>query len=88
MPRNRASRRYQAELDAELALVRNAILLAGSSDVRRVVVANIRHGRVIEIPAREFATSLGRWLSSIPTADPRRVDLVIDLTEPVPGAVG
>jgi hypothetical protein len=66
---------FETELEIELQMVRDATLLVASGAARRVVVANLRHGRVIAEPAREFAADIGIEVESIATADPRRIDL-------------
>lgn len=75
-------RTFEAELDGELGLVTDAVLLVASGGARRVVVANIRHGRVIAAPARTIAREAGVSLATLPTADRARVDLVIEQLAP------
>jgi hypothetical protein len=74
---------FEAELESELQMVREAILLVASGAARRVVVANLRHGRVILEPARAFAADLGLCVTTVPTSDPRRVDLAAERPTPV-----
>jgi hypothetical protein len=69
---------FEEELEAELQMVREAVLLVASGGARRVVVANLHHGRVILEPARAFAVDAGLSVEPLPTADPRRVDLAAE----------
>lgn len=77
---------FEEELEAELQMVREAVLLVASGGARRVVVANLHHGRVILEPARAFAADAGLRLEPIATSDPRRVDLAAE--GPLLGIVG
>lgn len=77
---------FEEELEAELRLVREAVLLVAAGGARRVVVANLRHGRVILEAAGAFATDAGLRLEALPTSDPRRVDLAAE--RPALGIVG
>ena len=77
---------FEEELEAELQMVREAVLLVAAGGARRVVVANLRHGRVILEPARAFAADAGLCLEPMPTADPRRVDIAA--ARPALGTVG
>jgi hypothetical protein len=66
---------FERELEWELQMVREAVMLVAAGGARRVVVANLRHGRVILEPARAFAVDLGLDIEVLSTDDPRRVDL-------------
>ncbi|HEX7949548.1 MAG TPA: hypothetical protein VF494_04295 [Candidatus Limnocylindrales bacterium] len=77
---------FEEELDAELQMVREAVLLVAAGGARRVVVANLHHGRVILEPARAFAADAGLHLEPIPTADARRIDIAAE--RPALGTVG
>lgn len=77
---------FEEELEAELQMVREAVLLVAAGGARRVVVANLRHGRVILEPARAFAEEAGLRVEPMPTSDPRRVDLAAQ--RPPLGIVG
>lgn len=77
---------FEAQLEAELQMVREAILLVAAGGARRVVVANLCHGRVILEPARAFASDAGLRVEALPTADPRRVDIAAE--RPAVGIVG
>jgi hypothetical protein len=68
---------YEAELDTELGMLRDAIVLVAARSARRVVVANLAHGRVLIEPAREIAVDLGVELDVLETSDPRRVDFAV-----------
>jgi hypothetical protein len=68
---------FELELDLELSLLRDAVVLVASGAARRVVVANLRHGRVIAEPARALAGDCGVELTLLETADPRRVDFAV-----------
>jgi hypothetical protein len=73
---------FETELESELQLVRDAVLLVASGVARRVIVANLQHGRVIALPAREFAADVGIEIDSLPTADDLRIDLVAERASP------
>jgi hypothetical protein len=75
---------FETELEIELQMIRDAALLVASGAARRVVVANLQHGRVIAEPARAFAADVGILVESIPTADPRRIDLAAVRPVPTP----
>lgn len=77
---------FEEELEAELQMVRGAVMLVAAGGARRVVVANLRHGRVILEPARAFAAEAGLRVETLPTPDPRRVDLAAE--RPALGIVG
>jgi hypothetical protein len=77
---------FEAELELELQIVREAILLVASGAARRVVVANLRHGRVILEPARAYAADAGLFVLTVPTSDSRRVDLAAE--RPASGTAG
>ena len=66
---------FELELETELQMLRDATMLVAAGAARRVVVANLRHGRVIAEPARAFAHDAGVRLEVVETADPRRIDL-------------
>ena len=72
---------FEAELESELRMVREATLLVAAGWARRVVVANLNHGRVILEPAREFATEAGIRLETMATADPRRIDIAAQIPD-------
>jgi hypothetical protein len=67
-------------------MVREAILLVASGAARRVVVANLHHGRVILEPARAFAADTDLRIEAVPTSDSRRVDIAAERA--APGTVG
>jgi hypothetical protein len=69
---------FDAELETEFRLVREAILVVAAGVARRVVVSNLRHGRVILEPSRDAAAAAGIHLSSVPTSDARRIDLAAE----------
>lgn len=74
---------FETELASELRLVRDAMLFVASGATRRVVVANLRHGRVLIEPALDIATGVGVGVEILETADPQRVDLaVVAVAEP------
>jgi hypothetical protein len=68
---------FEIELELELQLLRDAVVLVASGGARRVVVANLRHGRVIAEPARAFARECGIELATIPTGQPPRIDFSV-----------
>jgi len=70
---------FERELESELRMVREAILLIAAGGARRVVVANLRHGRVILEPARALASDLGLGVEALSTDDPRRIDIAAAL---------
>lgn len=70
-------REFELELESELKLACDAVLLVASGAAPRVVVANLRHGRVVADPARRYAAELGISLGTLPAVDPSRVDLVV-----------
>lgn len=74
------------ELDAELELACRAVLLVATTMASRVTVANLRHGRAILEPARDFAAEHGSLVSVLATWNPDRIDLVIEpaVTGPQP----
>jgi hypothetical protein len=76
---------FEQELESELRMVREAILLVAAGGAQRVVVANLRHGRVILEPARAFASDLGLRVEALSTADPRRIDVAA--AHPIAGIV-
>jgi hypothetical protein len=73
---------YETELESELALIRDAVLLVAAGASRRVVVANLRHGRVILEPAAAMAADGAVMVEALATADPRRVDIAIRALPP------
>ncbi len=78
---------FEMELEMELAVARDAVLLVASGGARRVVVANLQHGRVIAGPAQAIAREAGVSLETISTVDPRRVDFVVEASPDRSGAV-
>jgi hypothetical protein len=81
---------FAAELEAELQMVRDAMVLVARGGARRVIVANLRHGRVLLEPARAAAERAGVVLQILETADPRRGDLALERLarskRPIPAA--
>jgi len=71
-PRRGSARGVQAEL----ALVEQAIRFVASGHASRVVVANLRHGRLALEAAGAFAAASGVDLAPIAAADGRRIDIV------------
>jgi hypothetical protein len=70
---------FETELEIELGVVRDAVLLVATGGARRVIVANLQHGRVVMEPALAIARQAGVSLGGLPTADGRRVDLVVEV---------
>jgi hypothetical protein len=74
-------RTFARALEAELRLVEHAVLLVAAGGAPRVVVANLRYGRVIAEPASTFARSQGVSLALLPTATPGRLDFAASQLE-------
>ena len=60
--------------------------MVATGGARRVVVSNLRHGRVIVEPARDVADAAGVQLAVLPTVDPRRIDLAAERLMTTPAA--
>lgn len=67
---------FEDELAIELRLARDVVLLVAAGGAPRVTLANLRHGGLIAEPLREFADEVGVGVTTVPAADPQRIDLV------------
>jgi hypothetical protein len=68
----------ESRLDAELLMVREAIVLVASGQSPRVAVAGLRLGEAILEPARGIAREAGVRLVPLWTGDERPLDIRVE----------
>lgn len=68
----------ESRLDAELLMVREAIVLVASGRSPRVTVAGLRLGEAILEPARDIAREAGVRLVPLWTGDEHHLDIRIE----------
>jgi hypothetical protein len=71
------------ELAAEMQLIREAALLVAHGAATRVVVANVRHGRLLLLAAEAMAAGLGLHLEGLATSAPARTDVAVECLRPI-----